>query len=106
MSEESTSAAESSWADGVDVRIARELIEKAKAEGVSLAGAGGLLSHITKMVMEAHSTRNWMSISVTRRVTRLVGAAQGAVQRAERRLPDQSPEEQERRPGEPGQRSR
>jgi transposase-like protein len=53
VSEESTSAAESSWADGVDVRIARELIEKAKAEGVSLAGAGGLLSHITKTVMEA-----------------------------------------------------
>jgi transposase-like protein len=39
--------------DGVDVRIARELIEKAKAEGVSLAGAGGLLSQITKTVMEA-----------------------------------------------------
>jgi putative transposase len=53
VSEKSDPTAESSAADGVDVRIARELIEKAEAEGVSLAGAGGLLSQITKTVMEA-----------------------------------------------------
>lgn len=39
--------------DGMEVRIARELVEKAKAEGVSLAGAGGLLSQITKTVLDA-----------------------------------------------------
>jgi len=39
--------------DDMDVRVARELVEKAKAQGVSLAGAGGLLSHITKTVLEA-----------------------------------------------------
>lgn len=32
--------------------IAQELIDKARKEGVSLAGPGGLLSQITKTVLE------------------------------------------------------
>jgi len=46
-------AAESSVVDGLDLR---ELVEKAKAEGVSLAGPGGLLSQITKTVLESALT--------------------------------------------------
>lgn len=40
-------------ADGLDVRIAQELVDKACKAGVSLAGPGGLLSQITKTVLEA-----------------------------------------------------
>ncbi len=39
--------------DGLDVRIAQELVDRARKEGVSLAGPGGLLSQITKTVPEA-----------------------------------------------------
>lgn len=54
MSEKTDSAAvESPVADGLDVRIAQELVERARTEGVSLAGPGGLLSQITKTVLEA-----------------------------------------------------
>jgi putative transposase len=38
---------------GLDVRIAGELLEKARNEGVSLTGPGGLLTQITKTVLEA-----------------------------------------------------
>lgn len=37
---------------GIDVRIAQELIERARAEGVSLVGPGGLLTQITKTVLQ------------------------------------------------------
>ena len=39
-------------ADGLDVRIARELIEQARAEGVSLVGEGGLLQQVTRTVLQ------------------------------------------------------
>lgn len=37
---------------GLDVRIARELIERARAEGVSLVGEGGLLQEVTRSVLQ------------------------------------------------------
>jgi putative transposase len=39
--------------DGLDVRIARELIDKARVDGVSLVGPNGLLRQVTKTVLEA-----------------------------------------------------
>ena len=39
-------------ADGVDERLAGELVERARAEGLSLTGPGGLLGRLTKMVLE------------------------------------------------------
>jgi putative transposase len=53
LSEKSEFSVEPVKSGGLDVHIARELMEQAKAEGVSLAGAGGLLSRITKTVLEA-----------------------------------------------------
>src|SRR6266508_264857 len=40
-------------AGGLDVRIAQELIERARAEGVSLVGQGGLLQQVTRTVLQA-----------------------------------------------------
>ncbi|TDC77350.1 IS256 family transposase [Actinomadura sp. 7K507] len=40
-------------AGGLDVQLAAELIDKAKAEGVSLVGPDGLLAGITKTVLQA-----------------------------------------------------
>jgi putative transposase len=37
---------------GLDVRIAQELIEQARAQGVSLVGPGGLLAQVTKTVLQ------------------------------------------------------
>src|SRR5690606_33180481 len=37
---------------GLDVRIARELVEQARADGVSLVGAGGLLQQVTRTVLQ------------------------------------------------------
>ncbi|MCX4094582.1 transposase [Nocardia sp. alder85J] len=53
MSEKSEFSVEPVKSGGLDIHIARELMEQAKSEGVSLAGAGGLLSRITKTVLEA-----------------------------------------------------
>ena len=39
--------------DDLDVRVARELIDKARADGVSLVGPNGLLRQLTKTVLEA-----------------------------------------------------
>ena len=39
--------------EGLEVRIARQLLEQAKAEGVSLVGPGGLLAGVTKTVLQA-----------------------------------------------------
>lgn len=47
------SAADTSENDDLDVRIARELIERARADGVSLVGPNGLLRQVTKTVLEA-----------------------------------------------------
>ena len=38
---------------GLDVRLGRELMERARAEGVSLVGEGGLLAGITRQVLQA-----------------------------------------------------
>jgi transposase-like protein len=40
-------------AEGLEVRIARQLLDRAKAEGVSLVGPGGLLAGVTKTVLQA-----------------------------------------------------
>ena len=40
---------------GIDVRIAQELIEKARADGVSVVGPAGLLAQITKTVLQTAS---------------------------------------------------
>ena len=40
-------------AEGLEVRIARQLLEQAKTEGVSLVGPGGLLAGVTKTVLQA-----------------------------------------------------
>jgi putative transposase len=45
-------AAQAAVGAGLDVRIAQELMEKARAEGVSLVGPDGLLSQITKTVRQ------------------------------------------------------
>ena len=39
--------------EDLTVRVARELLERAKAEGVSLVGPGGLLAGVTKTVLQA-----------------------------------------------------
>jgi putative transposase len=40
-------------AEDLEVRVARELLERARAEGVSLVGPGGLLGGVTKTVLQA-----------------------------------------------------
>jgi transposase-like protein len=40
-------------AEGLEVRIGRQLLDRAKAEGVSLVGPGGLLAGVTKTVLQA-----------------------------------------------------
>jgi putative transposase len=40
-------------AEGMEVRIARELLEQAKTEGLSLVGPGGLLAGVTKAVLQS-----------------------------------------------------
>jgi transposase-like protein len=42
-----------SAAHGLDVKIAAELLERARAEGVSLVGQGGLLQQVTRAVLQA-----------------------------------------------------
>lgn len=37
----------------LEVRIASELLERARAEGVSLVGSGGLLAGVTRQVLQA-----------------------------------------------------
>src|SRR5215469_8144498 len=39
--------------EDLTVRLARELLDRAKAEGVSLVGPGGLLAGVTKTVLQA-----------------------------------------------------
>lgn len=43
----------------VEVEFAQQLVERAKATGVSLVGPGGLLAEITRTVL-ASSRRSWM----------------------------------------------
>jgi hypothetical protein len=42
-----------SAAGGLDVKIAAELLERARTEGVSLVGQGGLLQQVTRAVLQA-----------------------------------------------------
>ena len=47
-----TTIVEPSSTSSVDVELARQLMDRAKAEGVSLVGPGGLLAGLTKTVLE------------------------------------------------------
>lgn len=38
---------------GLDVRIANELVERARRDGLSLTGEGGLLTQLTRTVLQA-----------------------------------------------------
>ncbi|MBV9313215.1 MAG: IS256 family transposase, partial [Pseudonocardia sp.] len=40
-------------ADGVDGQLVRDLVDRARADGVKLTGEGGLLSQLTKIVIES-----------------------------------------------------
>jgi putative transposase len=42
-----------SAADGLDVKIAAELLQRVRVEGVSLVGRGGLLAQVTRAVLQA-----------------------------------------------------
>ena|ERR1017187_930907 len=46
-------AADDGRVDAVDAALARELAERARAEGLSLTGPGGLLGRLTKVVLES-----------------------------------------------------
>jgi putative transposase len=52
VSEVEKAAVEQQSARGLDVRIAHELVERARAEGVSLVGQGGLLRQVTRTVLQ------------------------------------------------------
>jgi putative transposase len=47
-----TAGDQRSAAGGLDVQIAHELVERARAEGVSLVGQGGLLQQVTRTVLQ------------------------------------------------------
>lgn len=49
---EQAGSARAELADGLDVQIAQELIERARTEGVSLVGEGGLLQQVTRSVLQ------------------------------------------------------
>src|SRR5205085_12421135 len=40
-------------ADGVDDQLVRQLVDRARAEGLKLTGEGGLLGRLTKVVVES-----------------------------------------------------
>ena len=40
-------------ADAAELELARQLAERARAEGLSLTGPGGLLNQVTKVVLES-----------------------------------------------------
>src|ERR1035437_7901895 len=46
-------AADDGRVHAVDAALARELAERARAEGLSLTGPGGLLGRLTKVVLES-----------------------------------------------------
>ena len=46
-------AADDGRVDAADEALARQLAERARAEGLSLAGPGGLLGRLTKVVLES-----------------------------------------------------
>ena len=54
----------------VDSGIAERLVAQARAEGVDLVGPGGLLSELTKQILEAVSRSRWKNISAMRNTLR------------------------------------
>jgi putative transposase len=53
MDEQAGTPAGAERTEGLEVRIARQLLKQAKADGVSLVGPGGLLAGVTKTVLQA-----------------------------------------------------
>ena len=47
-----TKSSTAARADGLEHEVAEQLLERARSEGVSLVGPGGLLSEVTKTVLE------------------------------------------------------
>ena len=41
--------------DGLDEQLVRQLVDRARAEGLKLTGEGGLLGRLTKVVLESAS---------------------------------------------------
>src|SRR3984893_9285261 len=52
-------AADDGRAAAADEALARQLAERARAEGLSLAGPGGLLGRLTKVVLESALEGEW-----------------------------------------------
>jgi hypothetical protein len=48
-----------------DRSLAEQLVDQARADGKDLVGPGGLLSELTKQVLETGSRSRWKSISAT-----------------------------------------
>lgn len=55
-----------SGVDRPDRSLAEHLVERARSEGQHLVRRGGLLSDLTKQVLETASRSRWRSISGTR----------------------------------------
>jgi len=53
IDDQAGSPAAAQQGEGLEVRVARELLERAKGEGVSLARPGGLLAGVTRTVLQA-----------------------------------------------------
>lgn len=52
MTDKDTAAADGADGDGLDVQLARELVERARKQGVSLVGPDGLLAGVTRTVLQ------------------------------------------------------
>ena len=59
-------AADDGRVDAADDALARQLAERARAEGLSLAGPGGLLGRLTKVVLESALEGEMAMRSMTR----------------------------------------
>jgi hypothetical protein len=51
-------------AGGVDEQLVRQLVDRARAEGLKLTGDGGLLARLTKVVVECVSCEAVMGLPV------------------------------------------
>ena len=64
----------------VEVRIARQLLDQARTEGVSLVGPGGLLAGVSRTVLQADSLRSiqrqpeWRSQPAGAQLRRFLGS--------------------------------
>ena len=61
--------------EAAELELARQLAERARAEGLQLTGPGGLLGRLTKVVLEGAWKASWTPISATRSTTRPAGTA-------------------------------